>query len=105
MVIQLPKAFSAIPDIPDHAQRHIRFQRHQASVRIREGNHPVAQKEILIPAVQIVLLKLAHPIPGESLLLIQAPQQKPDALLLVHHRQIECHLISSFRRFFIMLPH
>ena len=48
------------PGVLDDGEGHVRLQGHEDPPGIGEGDHPVADQEVLVADVEVVLLKLAH---------------------------------------------
>ena len=70
VIIDLPGTGLLLPGVFHDGDGHVGLQGHEDPPGIGEGDHPVADEEVLVPDVQIVLLELAHLEPAVAVLLI-----------------------------------
>ena len=70
IVINLPGAGLVLPCVLHDGDGHVGLQGHEDAPSIGEGDHPVADEEVLVADVQVVLLELAHLETAVAVLLI-----------------------------------
>ena len=70
VVVHLPGAGLPLPGVLDDGEGHVRLQGHDDPPGIGEGDHPVADQEVLVADVEVILLKLAHLKTAVAVLLI-----------------------------------
>ena len=70
IIIDLPGAGLVLPGVLHDGDGHIGLQGHEDAPGVGEGDHPVADEEVLVADVQVVLLELAHLETAVAVLLI-----------------------------------
>ena len=94
-----------VAEILDYREGYIRLERHQPPARICKGDYIIRYQKILVIGIQIVLLKLAHPIGSISRIEIHLLQAEHRSLALLHQFVVNLHLSVSYSFFALSFYH
>ena len=97
VVVDLPGAGLLGPGVLQDGEGDVGLEGHEGPPSVGEGDHSVADQEVLVADIEVVCLEFAHLEPAVAVLLIQAPQAVDGLLPAAEDAPVKVHGSCPFR--------